>query len=328
MERKNILFVYRLMRTWINTDLSILRKNFNVTTVCITKNIFKDFYSISKSIRKADIVFIWFAGWHAFFTLIIAKIFNKKTIVVVGGYDVAYNPEIRYGNMSFWRSWLAKYVLKNADKVLPFSNFALGRVLNITSKSNSKVIPLVCRTENFVPKGKKENIVLTVCFVTKENIKRKGLETFAESAKRLPNSRFILAGKCLDKDAVKYLQKISPKNLEITGYLPENELIKLYQKAKVYCQLSYQEGEMIGGALGEAMACECIPVVSTKALTLRETVGDCGFYVPYGDAKATVKAIKKAFKSSKGKSARKRMLNFSIKKREEELIRVINEVLY
>jgi len=329
MEGKSVLFVYRVMRTWANRDLDTLKKKFNVTTIHATKKILKTFINILKLTRKVDFVFVWFAGWHAILSLFAVKILKKKIIVVVGGYDVAYDPKIGYGAIG-WRRVITKYILENSDKILPFSEFALDRTLDITkiNKSNFEVVPLACDAKKFRPNGKKENIILTVGFVSHTNIKRKGFETFVKSARYLPNLRFVLAGGHLEKDAVDYLKKIAPKNVEITGYLPEKQLIKFHQKAKVYCQLSYQEGEMVGGALGEAMACECVPVVSTKAIALRKTVGDCGFYVPYGDVKATVKAIKKALKSNKGRSARKRMLKFSIKKREEKLIRVINEVLH
>jgi glycosyltransferase involved in cell wall biosynthesis len=87
---------------------------------------------------------------------------------------------------------------------------------------------------------------------------------------------------------------------------------------------------MSGGAVGEAMACECIPVVSSRISSIREAVGDCGFYVSYGDISATVEGIRKALDASQslGEKARKRMLTmFPMEKRKEALHRVIQEVM-
>jgi glycosyltransferase involved in cell wall biosynthesis len=76
-------------------------------------------------------------------------------------------------------------------------------------------------------------------------------------------------------------------------------------------------------ALAESMCCECVPVVINNA-ALPEVVGDTGFYVPYGDPKATAEAIKEALKSGKGRAARERIKNmFPIAKREKRLIEII-----
>jgi len=90
------------------------------------------------------------------------------------------------------------------------------------------------------------------------------------------------------------------------------------------CQLSYYEA--FGLAPAEGMACECIPVVTKERTGMGEFVGDCGFYVPYGDEKATAKAIKKALNAPDelGKKARERIIKmFPLEKRERELLKVM-----
>jgi glycosyltransferase involved in cell wall biosynthesis len=319
-------------------DLEILEKRFdvkkmNVATFLVPRR-GRDplvFLRLLKGILWADAVYTWFADINAFFIVLFCIFLRKKSIIVVGGYDVVYIPEIDYGTLnSFKNSLRVKFMMKYATKILPFSNYAKNRVLSVTKKANLCVMPLACNTEKFKSiHGKKENLVITVCYVDKSNIARKGLKTFVESAKFLPKIEFALIGRHVD-DSVNYLKKMSPPNVEFPGYVSEEELIGWYQRAKVYCQLSYQEGEGAGGALGEAMACECVPVVSSKAVALRETVGDCGFYVPYGDAEATVEAIKTALRapSELGAKGRERMKDlFSMEKRENRLLQLINGVL-
>ena len=135
--------------------------------------------------------------------------------------------------------------------------------------------------------------------------------------------KFVLVGKVLD-DSIEYLKKLASGNVEFVG---DEKLLDYYQKAKVYVQVSAHEG--FGVALAEAMACECIPVVTNRG-AIPEVVGDVGYYVPYGDPKATAEAVKKALESdqSKGKMARERIKKyFSIERREKELVGIVKQVL-
>jgi len=327
-----ILFVYRGLSTFISEDLNLLKRHFDVRPISLIayrRNLLLNLFKLIKGVLWADVVFSWFAEINAFFVVLFSKIFRKKSVIVVGGYEVAYVPEIGYGALlNPIHALRAKIVLEHADKTLPFSKFAMKEVRNITKKARIEMIPLACDTEKFkAGRGKKENIVLTVCIVKEADIARKGLETFLESARLLPEIKFILIGPHVD-DSINYLRKVSPSNVEFTGYVSEKELIRWYQRAKVYCQLSYQEG--FGVAVIEAMACKCVPVVSSKAVVLRETVDDCGLYVPYGDAKATARAIKTASSTSVdlGAKARKRVKDlFSIEKREKGLLESVNKVI-
>jgi len=330
-EEIRILFVYRGLSPFITRDLNILKRHFNVKSLSLRtyrRNPLVVFKLI-KGVLWADLVFSWFVETNAFFIVLFSKIFRKKSVIVAGGGGVANVPEIGYGALSNPIYVLrTKFVLKNADRILPFSKFAADEVLNMTKKAHIDMIPLACNTEKFKPgRGKKEDMVLTVCKVKEGNIARKGLETFVESAVLLPDVKFVLIGPHMD-DSINYLRKVSPSNVEFTGYVSEKELMGWYKRAKVYCQLSYQEG--FGVAVIEAMACKCVPVVSSKAVALRETVDDCGFYVPYGDAKATAKAIKMASSAfvDLGAKARKRIKDlFSIERREEKLLESINKVV-
>jgi glycosyltransferase involved in cell wall biosynthesis len=330
-EETRMLFVCRGLSTWISMDSNILEKHFDVRRI-ILRTYRRNpliLFKLINGVLWANAVFSWFVETNAFFIVLFSKIFKKKSIVVAGGGGVANIPEIAYGALlNPIYALRAKFVLENADKILPFSKFATNEVLSITKKAHINLIPLACDTGRFKPgRVKKENVVLTVCKVKEGNIARKGLGTFLESARLLPEIQFILIGPHMD-NSINYLRKISPSNVEFTGYVSEKELIGWYQRAKVYCQLSYQEG--FGVAVIEAMACKCVPVVSSKAVVLRETVDDCGFYVPYDDAKATAKAIKMAISASVdlGVKARKRVKDlFSIEKREKKLLEHINKVI-
>ena len=117
--------------------------------------------------------------------------------------------------------------------------------------------------------------------------------------------------------------KNAPENVKFTGWVSDDELLQLYQKSKVYCQLSRYEG--LPNVLCEAMLCECIPV-GTKYCGIPTAIGNTGFYVPWENAKATAEAVINALKTSSdlGKNARERIRQkFPSERREKELLKYL-----
>ena len=90
-----ILFVRPSKTSFIQQDLELLRKHFNVRVVDFVlsrkkpKDTFKTAFGMIKGILWADVTFSWFAGIHAYVAVRLSKIFKKKSIVVVGGYKTA-----------------------------------------------------------------------------------------------------------------------------------------------------------------------------------------------------------------------------------------------
>ncbi len=323
-----ILFVYYRLSSFVRCDLEILKRHFDVKSLQIPSfrnplNILRLFVNI----LHVDLVYTWFADTNAFFTVIFSMFLRKKSIVVVGGYDAAYVPEINYGIfLNRWRRILVKFVYKHVDLIivvdLSLKNDILKNTgLKITDKI--KVVPTGYDANKWRPDaGSKENLVITVGAVNWSNLKRKGFETFIKAAKHFSGVKFILIGSHQD-DSICYLKSITPSNVDFPGFVSEKELLRFYQRAKVYCQLSRYEG--LPNSLCEAMLCECIPV-GTRFCGIPTAILDTGFYVPYGDVEATVKAIKKALNcgNEKGKAARERIKKyFSIKTREKKLIKEI-----
>ena len=308
----------------LERDVKLLRKHFEVRTAPAInhRKPIPDILEIFRGTLWADITFSWFADSHAFFAVLFSKILRKKSIVVVSGYEVAKEPEINYGAMlNPLYTWIVKFMLNYADKLFAVSEFTKNEILKYT---NNKNIEIMCGStidhKKFKPNNKKENLVIaTTTFVNHSTIKRVGFETFIRAAKQMPNVNFALIGELVD-NSIEYLKESIPLNVTITGSVSEEEMLKWYQKAKVYCRLSYYDAFAV--ALVEAMLCECIPVTTNKG-ALPEIVGNTGFYVPYGDSEATVEAIQKALTSNKGKEARKRIEGmFLLDKKEKTLAEI------
>ncbi len=326
MKKTKIAFVYYSHSTFVENDYEILSKHFVISRVEYKK--IWDAFKIMMAVLKSDISFSWFADGWAFFAVLFSKLFGKKSIVVVGGYDVACEPEINYGlcTKNKLRQWMSKFALNNADILLPVSNSTKTECFKyLTHPRDLSVLYHGIDTEKFKPSGEKENnLVIMVGGVNWSNLKRKGIETFVKSATLILDAHFVVIGKFID-DSINYLRSIATSNVEFTDFISDDELLKYYQKAKVYVQPSLHEG--FGCSVAEAMLCECIPVVSEKG-ALPEVVGENGFYAPYGDEKATADAIKEALKSDTGKEARERVKKmYPIEKRESEMIKLIGEVI-
>lgn len=326
-DKLKVLFIYSSLFSFVKRDLEILQIHFDVKPVQWHGK--RDILKIALDVLKSDLTFSWFASDCAAVAVFFSNLFRKKSIVVAGGYDVAYVPEINYGR--FTGSWasktLTKFALKHADMVLPVSNFTKNELLERAKPKQLKLVYNGVDIEKFKPYGKKEdNLVITVGGINWSNLKRKGIKTFVESAKFVPEARLVVIGRFID-NSIDYLRSIAPPNVEFTGFVSENELIKWYQKAKVICQLSYYEA--FGLTPAEGMACGCIPVVTKERAGLPEFVGKAGFYTVYGDEKGIAEAIKKALNAPDEfrKKARERIKeNFPLERREKELVQIINSM--
>ena len=277
--------------------------------------------AILSGVQRTDLAFSWFAHNHTYLAVMVARLFEKKSLVVVGGYEVANEPEIGYGALlDPGMAGKVRYIIENADCILAVSEFSRKEILAVARPRRIETVYNGVDTSVFSPGDRKEDVVLTVCIVSAENVVVKGLDTFIDAARHLPKVRFVLFGR--DPDGVlDPLRRDAPKNIEFIPSPTEGELLQWYRRAKVYCQLSYRES--FGVALAEAMSCECVPVVTDRG-ALPEVVGDVGFVVPYGDTGATVDAISKALISDMGPAARERVHGiFSVESRGEKLRRII-----
>ena len=304
--------------SFIENDYKMLQKHFDIEKVEYRS--LKDILKLFKAIKNADFCYSWFVDIWAFFAVIASKIYWKKSVVVAGGYDVACEPEIAYGQFtrSMIRRFWAKFVLKHADMILPVSDFTKAEVNRRAVTKQLKRVYNGVDTEIFKPDSAKFDIVVTVSSGQNQVAKLKGLMTFVEVASILPDYAFYLLG-CNEADKLS-LRNV-PDNLIVLGHQSQEELIRYYQQAGVYCQLSYRES--FGMALAEAMSCGCIPVVTNRG-ALSEVAGNTGVIIPYGDTNATKVAIEKAF-TMDGSAAQERILNsFSLHIRVEALLHIFD----
>lgn len=323
-----ILFIHSGLKSFVKKDLDILQNSFNTIELHNYRKSGRNFFKIIRHTLWSDIVFCWFGSRHAFLPVLISKLFGKKSVVVAGGWDVANVPDIDYGMMrGGFSKIIGKFILHNVTKISSVSGFNQKEVIENAEIAvhNIRMIYLGFKAPDEKILTKKEDMVITVGDVEQSTLKRKGLESFVRSAANVPGASFVLIGKYLD-NSIDYLKSIAPDNVKFTGPISDEELENYFKKAKIYLQLSRHEA--FGCALAEAMLYQCIPVVTNNG-ALPEVVGNCGYYVNQNDQKSITNALLSAMKDNDnlGPKARDRIINeFPLKKRERELIKLIEEI--
>lgn len=334
-----ILFVHPdpadSVTSFIRQDSLILQKWYAVEEFSLHqfKRLFQDALksrALWQAVARSDAVFAWF-GWCVP-AILIAKCLGKPSVIVGGGADVVSIPEISYGlrRDSKLRLYLWTLGYRLAKRTLMFSESSRGDLLKLlhTQTERIQTLHLGVDSEYFKPGVTQQDRVLTVSYISENNMRRKGLQTVLETARITPEIPFRLGGKIINQGTAENIRATASANVAFLGYLDGAQLVAEYQSARIYAQLSLHEG--FGMALAEAMACECVPVVTERG-AIPEVVGDAGIYVPVEDPRATSSAIRQIIadkNNTRGKRARQRIADlFPVAKREQGLKATMEAVL-
>ncbi len=349
----DILYIKSANSSFIKLDEEILTKHFSVKTFLLNQKGFVNFlWSLTKmkiffliNIWSCKIIFIRFCDYYAAIIAIFSKLFNKKLIIVVGGYDAVHIPEYQYGAYhNAFRGWCVKFAYKNATLILPNNPTLIENTNDYdeeiirkegvkyfvpNTKADFKVIyngfklDFWNKISNF---AKDENLAITVAYI--DNYKTfllKGIDSFIEMARQIPEKKFVIIGMSVDFANKNNIE--IPSNLQLIPKMNQEELIEFYQRAKVFCLFSLTEG--MPNVLCEAMLCKCIPVGS-RVNSIPEIIGNTGFIVENKDTTLMRSALNQAFESdlSLGGNAKKRIIeNFSFERREKELVKTLKNYL-
>lgn len=203
----------------------------------------------------SDVIYIWFADIPAFICLVLARLFRKKIIVVIGGYEVCNMPEINYGlqKEDNLRSKLSRYVMKYADCcIVPSKSYALRTACKYVPSDKLFIIPTYIKI-NYPNEIFKEKSIVMVASATSRDYLLKGIPMYNELASRVGAHCYLIGD--YDEDIKNKYSKII-----YLGRKNHEDVIKIMSQSKIYCQLSYTES--FGVSILEAMSVGCIPVVT------------------------------------------------------------------
>lgn len=218
---------------------------------------------------------------------------------------------------------------------IPFYDYVIGissGVLKEAKKYGAQKIiwiPISINTAHFKLKdGKETREKITILSVGQIN-KRKGFGEIIEALKILKKEdniipKLLIVGAVTnprDEVFLREFQEMSKElNVEFRGWVPHNELDKIYNQADIFILASHVEA--LGIVIMEAMA-SGLPVVATKTSGAKDLVldGETGFLVPIKDVFAIKEKIKillenSDLRESMGRAGRRRI---------EELIKKIDE---
>lgn len=221
---------------------------------------------------------------------------NKKLVITIqGSYSIAplYNWKI---------SFLAKLAYKKANKIVAISNYTKNELLKKINLGNLNVINHGIDLKKFY--GERiENEGKFILSVGALKF-RKGyhilIPAFALAKKNIPDLKYKIVGSQEDKNYFNYLKKMIKEekienDVEFLDNLDDEELKKLYQKARLFILTSVNHGhhfEGFGLVFLEAAAAG-LPVIGTRDNGIEDALknGYNGLLAPQNDIEAASGAI-------------------------------------
>ena len=311
-----ILYTFPIRTAFIDRDLEMISPTIKIRALEFTQSPVKlpfyfllQFFQLLWFLPKTTQYLCFFGGYHSVLPVWFGKIFGKKCTIQAGGTDCINMPEIGYGN--FRKKWLRMatvYSFKNCNLILPVAEALVKQdyqydprispkqgLLNLIPdlKTPIQVIPNGFDTVFWRDLGKKRNPFSFISVATgtsnPSRAKVKGYDLIELLAANHPDWSFTLVG-----DAGYFSTN---QNINVLGKMKPNELLELYNSHQFYLQLSTSEG--FPNALGEAMACGCIPIGSAVG-AIPEIIGQPDLILKTKSLDDLEKVLDKVFASGMG----------------------------
>lgn len=288
-----IIYTFPVRTAFIDRDLEMISPEMEIKALEFTQSPIKlpfyfllQFFQLLWHFPRTTQYLCFFGGYHSVLPVWFGKVFGKRCIIQAGGTDCINMPEIGYGN--FRKKWLRKatiYSFKNCSLILPVAKALVSQdysydpeispkqgLLNLIPdlKTRIQVIPNGFDTDFWKDLGEDRKPFSFVSVATGTSnparAKVKGYDLIEKLAENHPDWTFTLIG-----DPT-YFSKNS--NIKVLGKMNPTELLDQYNFHEFYLQLSTSEG--FPNALGEAMACGCVPIGSAVG-AIPEIIGTVGF---------------------------------------------------
>jgi len=287
-----ILYLFPVRTTFIERDLEMIRPVARIVPVEFTQTPWKlplylvlQFFQLLWYLPRTSQYLCFFGGYHTLLPVIFGTIFDKKCTIQAGGTDCINMPEIGYGNFrKNPLAWATAFSFTHCSLILPVAEALVSQdyrydprispkqgLLQLISglKTAIQVIPNGFDTDFWKDLGmervKQSFISVATHTSTPARARVKGYDLIEQLAAKNPDWNFTLVG-----DA--NYSALSP-NIRVVGKERPEALVQLYNTHEYYLQLSSSEG--FPNALGEAMACGCVPIGSAVG-AIPEIIGDTG----------------------------------------------------
>jgi glycosyltransferase involved in cell wall biosynthesis len=336
---KTILFFRPSYSTIIKQDELFLKKKYHLRSFVFDSSSFfkiigssiKQFLFLYTQIRTSTLIYLCHAGFHAFLPLILATLFRKKSILIIGGYDSIKSKEFRYGaHRNILRSWVIKICCALVTRILPVSSFVLKNLVqNINSAHplKTKIVYNGADTKEycFDYSMEKHGVVYVSQADSLRALKIEGLEFYAQLAKNFPSETFTIVG--ASGKAKSFIESLNISNILCVEQTKKEELKGILNQADVICQFS--KLEEFGLSLTEGMLCGCIPVSLKNTAPEEIVTKDVGILIEELDVSEASKALRQALSMPwdiRNRARLRVVKNFSLKEREQSILKVLDEI--
>lgn len=319
----------RTLATFHEADVRILRGLGHQVDILPWQG--RPWASLLRRAMRADAIYVWTIGDHTGLAIAAGKFLRKPVLIVIGGYEFANLPLLDYGNLSNPRGQILSRIAWNSRARLLFVDPSLEREAEeafgprpradewwpLEDSGNNRDcdwVPTGYDANYWRPDGEKKDLVLTVAHApSMGRVRLKGVDRFLEAARHFPQVEFHVVGE-LPSD-IRSLPGALCANVILHGWMERDAIRRLYQRAKVYCQLSLHEG--LPNGLCEACLCECVPV-GTMVNGIPAAMGGAGFGVGENSIVAGIQAA--LTHPQEGQAARQHIAKtFPIERRERAL---------
>lgn len=277
--------------------------------------------SLLEFVSKRDVPkgadFVHFPYFEPFFLTLPFKKSYKMIVTVHDLTPLVFPNQFPVGIKGRIKWEIQKSLLKGANAVITDSESSKEDIIRIVSMSADRVhvIPLAAgeHFKKVTYEKKKEEAIRQKYALPEKYVLYVGDVTANKNLPRLIRAvqkldiPLLLGGKALtvkdfdtrnpwNKDLVEVQKMLATEeNIKAIGFVPDDDLVALYNLATVFAMPSLYEG--FGLPVLEALSCGT-PVVTTKAGSLPEVAGDAAFYVdPYSED-SIAKGIKALYDDS------------------------------
>ncbi len=330
MRRRPVVLVVRqLTSSFVTADLLLLRRHFSVIDHDYRRSSHPAVRFVTWALwhrAEFDLVLSWFGDIHATVAVAVAFLLRKPSVIIAGGYDVSTLPGHGFLSTKLGRT-LARSHFALCSRILAVSPSVASDLLSSIPVAREKinVVATGCDTDFWCPdpKGTGGSVLSVAIAEDWHRVWVKGLDRVVACAREMPNRRFRIVG--LSPAMAERLSPLPP-NLSWTSSLEPVDLRNEYRAASVYLQLSRAEG--LPNVLMEAMACGCVPVV-TSVGGMPNLVKGVGLIVPGDNPRAAADAIEQGTaRPELARECRDRIVaNFQLARREHGLERTLRDLL-
>lgn len=261
-----------------------------------------------------------------------------KSKVVSTVHDVAFRrlADIYPSKGRARQEWAIRRAIKRSEKLIAVSQTTKDDLMQLYSVSDQKisVVHEAVRPELFSVDAHMGNYILSIGRVEKKKNIANLVEAFDLFKKKTGSDTKLKLAGSLGFGSEEILQKIeaSPfkQDIELLGFVPDDQMIPLLCGARVYAFPSWYEG--FGIPALEAMAAG-VPLVASDISTLREVAGDAALFASPEDRSALARQLEAAVLDENMRShliqkGHERLKQFSWKKAAEETWEVLRNVAY